>query len=196
MEGFTVAEMAEILGIAPNAVAQRLFVARIKPVTKDALYDKAALEKIRNVPGKGTPMKHIKLFLGNPTEEKVNLFLNSAKTVLKNFINAKNKFPIGFSLSSSVKSPNKPTTVANNEYTEIAKLVMELFIKQEEDNPLPLAEVLQLLKKAASIGKDEELLQLINEAEKIHDVAPVGRPPKAKTETKPASKGRKAKPKT
>jgi len=57
MEGFTVAEMAEILGIAPNAVAQRLFVAKIKPVTKEALYDKSALEAIRNVPGKGRPRK-------------------------------------------------------------------------------------------------------------------------------------------
>jgi hypothetical protein len=57
MEGFTVSEMAGILGIAPNTVAQRLFVAKIKPVTKDALYDKSALEAIRSVPGKGRPKK-------------------------------------------------------------------------------------------------------------------------------------------
>jgi predicted ArsR family transcriptional regulator len=57
MEGLTISEMAEILGIAPNAVMQRLYVAKIKPITKDALYDKSALETIRNVPGKGRPPK-------------------------------------------------------------------------------------------------------------------------------------------
>jgi len=57
MEGFTITEMAEDLGIAPPAVKQRLFVAGIRPVTKEALYDKAALEAIRNVPGRGRPRK-------------------------------------------------------------------------------------------------------------------------------------------
>jgi predicted ArsR family transcriptional regulator len=57
MEGMTITEMAEILGIAPNAVMQRLYVAKIKPITKEALYDKSALEAIRNVPGKGRPPK-------------------------------------------------------------------------------------------------------------------------------------------
>jgi DNA-directed RNA polymerase specialized sigma24 family protein len=55
MEGMTITEMAEILGIAPNTVMQRLYVAKIKPITKEALYDKSALEAIRNVPGKGRP---------------------------------------------------------------------------------------------------------------------------------------------
>jgi predicted ArsR family transcriptional regulator len=57
MEGMTITEMAEILGIAPNTVMQRLYVAKIKPITKEALYDKSALEAIRNVPGKGRPPK-------------------------------------------------------------------------------------------------------------------------------------------
>jgi predicted ArsR family transcriptional regulator len=57
MEGMTITEMAEILGIAPNTVMQRLYVAKIKPVTKEALYDKSALEAIRSVPGKGRPPK-------------------------------------------------------------------------------------------------------------------------------------------
>jgi predicted ArsR family transcriptional regulator len=57
VEGLTIKEMAEILGIAPAAVKQRLFVAQIKPMTKDAVYDKSALEAIRDVPGKGRPRK-------------------------------------------------------------------------------------------------------------------------------------------
>jgi predicted ArsR family transcriptional regulator len=57
MEGITISEMAEALGIAPNTVMQRLYVAGIKPITKEALYDKSALETIRNVPGKGRPPK-------------------------------------------------------------------------------------------------------------------------------------------
>ena len=57
MEGLTIKEMAKILGILPNTVKQRLLVAKIKPLTKDAVYDKSALEQIRNVPGKGRPRK-------------------------------------------------------------------------------------------------------------------------------------------
>jgi hypothetical protein len=57
MEGMTITEMAEILEIAPNTVMQRLYVAKIKPITKEALYDKSALEAIRTVPGKGRPPK-------------------------------------------------------------------------------------------------------------------------------------------
>jgi len=47
--------MAEILGIEKNTVLQRLYVAKIKPLTKEAIYPKSALESIRNVPGKGRP---------------------------------------------------------------------------------------------------------------------------------------------
>jgi hypothetical protein len=57
MEGLTIAEMAETLGIPYETAKVRLFRAGIKPITKDALYDKSALETIRNVPGKGRPPK-------------------------------------------------------------------------------------------------------------------------------------------
>jgi hypothetical protein len=57
MEGLTIAEMAEILDIPYETAKVRLFRAGIKPITKDALYDKSALEQIRNVPGKGRPPK-------------------------------------------------------------------------------------------------------------------------------------------
>jgi hypothetical protein len=57
MEGLTIAEMAEMLGIPYETAKVRLFRARIKPITKDALYDRSALEAIRNVPGKGRPPK-------------------------------------------------------------------------------------------------------------------------------------------
>jgi len=59
MEGYTISEMAKELGIASNTVMQRLYVAKIKPITKEALYDKSALEAIRNVPSKGRPKKAV-----------------------------------------------------------------------------------------------------------------------------------------
>jgi len=55
--GITISQMAEELGIEKNAVLQRLFVAGIKPITKEAIYPASALEAIRNVPGKGRPPK-------------------------------------------------------------------------------------------------------------------------------------------
>jgi predicted ArsR family transcriptional regulator len=57
MNGLTIKEMAEILGITPDAVQQRLLVAKISPLTKDAVYAESALEVIRKVPGKGRPKK-------------------------------------------------------------------------------------------------------------------------------------------
>ncbi|MDR1389180.1 MAG: hypothetical protein LBJ31_04315 [Treponema sp.] len=57
MEGLTIEEMAEILGIKRRAVETRLQRAGIEPITKSAVYDKSALEIIRNVPGKGRPPK-------------------------------------------------------------------------------------------------------------------------------------------
>ena len=50
-------EMAELLGVPVKTVNMRLFRQGIKPLTKDAVYDKSALEAIRNVPGKGRPPK-------------------------------------------------------------------------------------------------------------------------------------------
>jgi hypothetical protein len=57
MEGLTIPEMAEILGIKRRAVETRLVRAGIKPITKDAVYDKSALDVIKNAPGKGRPKK-------------------------------------------------------------------------------------------------------------------------------------------
>jgi CO/xanthine dehydrogenase Mo-binding subunit len=57
MEGLTVAEMAEKLGIKETTVRQRLMIAGIKPITHSPVYPAAALEAIRNVPGKGRPPK-------------------------------------------------------------------------------------------------------------------------------------------
>jgi len=58
-EGWTTSEMATELDIEPNAVRQRLYVAKIKPITTEAIYDKSALDAIRNVPGKGRPKKPV-----------------------------------------------------------------------------------------------------------------------------------------
>jgi hypothetical protein len=56
-DGLTINEMAEMLDLPRNTVVQRLHVAGIKPITKEAIYDKSALEAIRSVPGKGRPPK-------------------------------------------------------------------------------------------------------------------------------------------
>ena len=57
MSGYTISELANALGIKPNAVRQRLFVAGIKPIVEEKIYPPETLEKIRNVPGKGRPKK-------------------------------------------------------------------------------------------------------------------------------------------
>jgi transcriptional regulator GlxA family with amidase domain len=57
MEGLTISEMAEILGVARRTVEMRLFRAGIKSISQEAVYDKSALEAIRDVPGKGRPRK-------------------------------------------------------------------------------------------------------------------------------------------
>lgn len=57
MTGLTISEMAESLSIEKNTVLQRLFVAKIKPITKEAIYPESALEVISNVPSKGRPRK-------------------------------------------------------------------------------------------------------------------------------------------
>jgi hypothetical protein len=56
-EYLTISEMAEKLEITYLTAKQRLLRAGIKPVTKDVLYEKSALEAIRNVLGKGRPAK-------------------------------------------------------------------------------------------------------------------------------------------
>ena len=57
MTGFTISELAKELGIKPNAVRQRLFVAGIKAIVEEKIYPPDTLDKIRNVPGKGRPPK-------------------------------------------------------------------------------------------------------------------------------------------
>jgi len=57
VEYFTISEMAEILSIPYITAKQRLRRAGKEPITNEALYDKSALEAIRNVPGKGRPRK-------------------------------------------------------------------------------------------------------------------------------------------
>ena len=57
VNGLTASEMAEILGLKLKTVKKRLETSGIKPLTKEALYPEAALEAIRNVPGKGRPKK-------------------------------------------------------------------------------------------------------------------------------------------
>jgi orotate phosphoribosyltransferase-like protein len=56
-EFLTVKEIAKELNISPNTAKHRIFVLGLKPVSVDALYEKSALEAIRNVPGKGRPKK-------------------------------------------------------------------------------------------------------------------------------------------
>jgi orotate phosphoribosyltransferase-like protein len=57
MEGLTITEMSKILEVSPDTVLKRLQRAGIKPITREVMYDKSALEAIRNVPGKGRPRK-------------------------------------------------------------------------------------------------------------------------------------------
>jgi len=57
MNGLTVEEMAKALKLKPTTIRQRLMIAGIKPITKSPLYDKSALEKIRNVKSVGRPPK-------------------------------------------------------------------------------------------------------------------------------------------
>ena len=54
----TISEMAKILKISPDTVLKRLQRAGIKPITREVMYDKSAIEAIRNTPGKGRPKKN------------------------------------------------------------------------------------------------------------------------------------------
>ena len=54
-EFYTIKELAKELSIEVNAVKVRLHRLKIESVTSEALYDKAALEALRKVPGKGAP---------------------------------------------------------------------------------------------------------------------------------------------
>ena len=49
MEGYTLEEMANFLKIKPDSVLKRLQKVGIEPISRAVLYDKSALEAIRNV---------------------------------------------------------------------------------------------------------------------------------------------------
>jgi hypothetical protein len=60
MEGLTLREISDILGIQPKAAQKRLMRANVKPkgyAGPTAVYDKSALEAIRNVSSRGRPPK-------------------------------------------------------------------------------------------------------------------------------------------
>jgi DNA-directed RNA polymerase specialized sigma24 family protein len=57
MNGLTVSEMAQMLGIKRDAAKKRLFYAKIKPVSHEALYSQSALETIRAMSKVGRPKK-------------------------------------------------------------------------------------------------------------------------------------------
>jgi len=63
-------EMADILGVPVKTVNMRLFRLDIKPITKDAVYDKSALKEIKAVQGKGRPKKAAES--EKPTRKKSN----------------------------------------------------------------------------------------------------------------------------
>jgi predicted RNA polymerase sigma factor len=65
MQGLTITEIAKKLGISYNTAKQRLFRAGVKPITKEALYEESALEKVRVVAPVGWPRKAV------PTEKPV-----------------------------------------------------------------------------------------------------------------------------
>jgi transposase len=59
VEGLTITEMAKKLGISYGTAKSRLVRAGVKPITKEALYDKSAFEILKNTAGKGRPRKNL-----------------------------------------------------------------------------------------------------------------------------------------
>jgi DNA-binding transcriptional regulator LsrR (DeoR family) len=57
MDGLTAKEIADILGISYDNVRKRIEKAKIKPITKDAIYPHETVEKIRSVAPVGRPKK-------------------------------------------------------------------------------------------------------------------------------------------
>jgi len=49
MEGLTVSEIAAELGISLDAVRKRIETAKLKPVTREAIYDRSVLDILANV---------------------------------------------------------------------------------------------------------------------------------------------------
>jgi hypothetical protein len=71
-EYLTVQELAKELKESTNTVRVRLQRARIKPLSRDALYEKSVLETLKKTPPKGRPKK--------PPEPEVNLKTAPAKS--------------------------------------------------------------------------------------------------------------------
>jgi hypothetical protein len=65
MEGLTITEIARLLRITPEAAKLRLYRAGITPITKEALYDPACVDQIREVSKGGRPRK-----AASPADEK------------------------------------------------------------------------------------------------------------------------------
>jgi len=57
MDGLTAKEIAAILGISYDNVRKRIEKAKIKPITKDAIYPHDTPDKIRDTPPPGRPPK-------------------------------------------------------------------------------------------------------------------------------------------
>jgi len=57
MQGYTIKEIAGKLDISYITAKQRILRAGIKPITKDALYDKSVFDILKNTPSKGRPKK-------------------------------------------------------------------------------------------------------------------------------------------
>jgi len=57
MNGYTIEEMAKKLGISERAVYQRLHTLGIEPITRQVIYPKTALDRIREVSKGGRPRK-------------------------------------------------------------------------------------------------------------------------------------------
>ena len=55
--GYTMAVMAEALGIAPNTLKQRLFVANEHPITTEPIWSKKSFDKVKVVKSIGRPPK-------------------------------------------------------------------------------------------------------------------------------------------
>jgi predicted ArsR family transcriptional regulator len=70
MEGYTAKEMADILGINLKAAKLRIFREGIKPITKDALYEKSVLEILKKTPGRGRPKKQPETKAARPKKGK------------------------------------------------------------------------------------------------------------------------------
>jgi hypothetical protein len=60
VNGITVSEMAEKTGLKPKTILNRLRTLGIKPITKEALYDPAALSALEAMPPVGRPAKKAK----------------------------------------------------------------------------------------------------------------------------------------